>query len=261
MKYALVNGQRQEAQPGLPGICPACKSPLVAKCGKVRVPYWSHRGKRNCDIWWENETEWHRNWKDKFPKDWQEVIHSAENGERHIADVKTDQGWVLEFQYSKINPDERKAREAFYKKLVWIIDGARRKRDKTQFFKLLKDQKSLVKDFVLLRIPFSDECALSRDWANSPAPILFDFSEFGKPEEPYLWWVIGIVNGMAYVVPFLRQDFIKYHSPEAKENDRKNFSELWGNFKTIIELVNRPPQVVALDPLATMLQHRRMRRL
>ena len=51
------------------------------------------KGRRFCDPWWENETEWHRAWKDQFPADWQEIVHHAEDGEKHIADVKTDR-WL-----------------------------------------------------------------------------------------------------------------------------------------------------------------------
>jgi hypothetical protein len=50
----------------------------------------------------ENETEWHRAWKDQFPPEWQEIVHLAGDGERHIADVKTGDGWVIEFQHSYI---------------------------------------------------------------------------------------------------------------------------------------------------------------
>lgn len=37
------------------------------------------------------------------------------------AEVKIEDGWVLEFQHSFLNPSERQARNDFYKKLVWII--------------------------------------------------------------------------------------------------------------------------------------------
>ena len=111
MKYALVNDEKTEAVKGASGYCPNCGTELIAKCGEVNVNHWSHKGNRNCDQWWEPETEWHRSWKDNFPKEWQEVIHTnEENGEKHIADVKTDYGWVLEFQHSHINPDERASR-------------------------------------------------------------------------------------------------------------------------------------------------------
>ena len=105
MKFALINGQRQEAKPNLSGECLACGQPMIAKCGEVKIWHWAHKGRCTCDPWWENETEWHRTWKGLFPESWQEVIHQADDGERHIADVKTDRGWVIEFQHSFIKPE------------------------------------------------------------------------------------------------------------------------------------------------------------
>jgi len=78
----------------------------------------------HCDNWWENETEWHRKWKSYFPIDWQEIVHfDGESGEKHIADVKTDSGFVLEFQNYPMPLEELKSRESFYKKMLWIING------------------------------------------------------------------------------------------------------------------------------------------
>jgi competence protein CoiA len=77
---------------------------MVAKCGEVRAPHWAHRSRRECDHWWEPETEWHRAWKNAFPEEWQEIVHWAEDGEKHIADVKTGRGWVIEFQHSYFAP-------------------------------------------------------------------------------------------------------------------------------------------------------------
>jgi hypothetical protein len=119
---------------------------MVAKCGEERIWHWAHQGTRTCDSWWEPETEWHRAWKGKFPIAWQEVIHPAENGEKHIADVKTDHGWVIEFQYSFIKPDERRSRNAFYPKLVWVVNGTRRKRDRAQFLRACEHGVPLRKD-------------------------------------------------------------------------------------------------------------------
>jgi competence CoiA-like predicted nuclease len=115
MKYALIGDERIEATKGAKGVCPSCGSILIAKCGDLKVNHWSHKGNRNCDQWWENETEWHRAWKGQFPDDWQEVVHKDKNGEKHIADVKTESGWVLKFQHSYLKPEESRSRNAFYK--------------------------------------------------------------------------------------------------------------------------------------------------
>jgi hypothetical protein len=47
----------------------------------------------------------------------------AKSTHRH---VKTDFGVVLEFQHSPLHRDEREARENFYQKMVWVVDGLRR---------------------------------------------------------------------------------------------------------------------------------------
>jgi hypothetical protein len=44
-------------------------------------------------------------------------------GERHIADVKTERGLVIEFQHSQMPVEELQAREAFYGSMIWIVDG------------------------------------------------------------------------------------------------------------------------------------------
>ncbi|MEZ4815540.1 MAG: competence protein CoiA family protein [Bdellovibrionota bacterium] len=128
MKYALIDNERHEAKPESKGTCPSCGDAMVAKCGEVKIWHWAHRGKRICDHWWENETEWHRSWKSNFPVEWQECIHHASDGERHIADVKTSDNWVLEFQHSFLNSEERRIRSNFYEKLSWVVNGQRRKK-------------------------------------------------------------------------------------------------------------------------------------
>jgi hypothetical protein len=206
MKFALINGQRQEAKPNLSGECPSCGHPMVAKCGAVRIWHWAHQGSRACDPWWENESEWHRAWKGQFPVSWQEIVHPAENGMKHIADVRTERGWVIEFQRSYIKPEERRSRDTFYPKLVWVVDATRRKRDGEQFAKALNRGAPVGAKSMVRRVR-SDECALLREWAGSRAPIFFDFGG-----EQTLWWLLaGRLDGPAYVAPFSRADFIEIH--------------------------------------------------
>lgn len=133
MKYAQDNNQRIEPSPKATARCPCCGSEVVAKCGTQKVWHWAHKSKQMCDHWWENETQWHRDWKNCFPEEWQEVVHFAEDGEKHIADVKTPSGLVIEFQHSAIKPEEQLSREGFYKKMVWIVNGTRLKTDRENF--------------------------------------------------------------------------------------------------------------------------------
>lgn len=220
MKFALVNGQRQEAQPNLSGNCPTCSHPMIAKCGEVKIWHWAHLGRRVCDPWWENETAWHRAWKGQFPVNWQEVAHQAENGEKHIADVKTDHGWIIEFQHSYIKPEERRSRDTFYPKLIWVVDGARRKRDRAQLLNAWKEGIPVGANSLVRRV-FSDECVLLREWADSHAPIFFDFGE-----ERVLWWLLSkSPDGQAYVAQFSRTNFVEIHRGGATQMAR-DFDEL-----------------------------------
>src|SRR4051812_12757131 len=79
MKFALVAGERREAQPGLSGICEGCTAAMIAKCGTLKVWHWAHRSAVVCDHWWESETAWHRGWKNLFPESWQEFVHRADD--------------------------------------------------------------------------------------------------------------------------------------------------------------------------------------
>jgi hypothetical protein len=205
MKYAIVDGLREEARPDLQGECPGCGRPTLARCGEVRVRHWAHRGRAQCDPWWENETAWHRAWKDVFPAAWQEIVHPAENGERHIADVKTPDGWVMEFQHSYLEQAERRSRDAFYPKLLWVVDGTRRKRDQQQFKRAL-DEGHWFGTGQRIRQVWTGECGLLREWAESAKPVFFDFDE-----QEQLWWVLSQRDTWAYVAPFPRMAFVAAH--------------------------------------------------
>lgn len=214
MKFALVDGVRRVPEPGLFGKCPIFGHPMIAKCGKIRTPHWAHQGSPSCDPWWENESEWHRAWKGHFPEEWQEVTHEAEQGEKHIADVKTALEWVIEFQRSPIKPEERHSRETFYKKLIWVVDGTRRKRDRAQFLQALNSGQ-VVKAFPNMRRIIVDECALLREWSNSASRVFFDFSEGG-----IIWWLLGKGAGRpVYVMPFSTTEFISKHLGQTNEFD------------------------------------------
>ncbi len=206
MNLALVGGQRREPLPGLKGNCPGCGELVVAKCGPVNIWHWSHLGRRDCDPWWENETAWHQSWKGEFPEDWREIHHPNENGKWHRADVKTDQDWVIEFQFSHLNSEERLERESFYKKLVWVVSGKRLIRDQEQFFNALNSGRTMLPNPRVIRL-YPDDCRLVREWFGNRAPVFFDFGERDNlwcllPESP---------DGQAYIVLTSRKQFIEIH--------------------------------------------------
>ena len=195
--------------------------------------HWAHLVKRICDPWWENETEWHRAWKDRFPSDWQEIVHFAESGEKHIADVKTDQDWVVEFQHSFLNPEERRARNSFYQKLVWVVNGLRRKTDKIQFSNALNKSAAVGVNSPVRRIS-ADECVLLREWYGSHAPIFFDFGEATQPEKSVLWLLFPYApDGMAYLAPFSRTEFVDIYRNGSQQKARE-FEKLLKDFPGLV---------------------------
>ncbi len=215
MKYAILQTQRCEATPGSSAACPICGAPMLAKCGERRVWHWAHRSTRVCDRWWERDTEWHRTWKERFPVAWQEFIQTAQDGERHVADVHTAHKWTIEFQHSYLPPDERRSREAFYGQMVWVVDGLRRKRDRSQFFNALECGARVPIPALMLAVHPS-ECALLRDWAESRAQVFFDFGEARDPNvgsrvlEPVLWRLDPRSGpDRAHLTPVRRAQFIE----------------------------------------------------
>jgi competence protein CoiA len=156
MKYALVNGVKQESAPKLKGVCCNCGAITQSKCGTKKIWHWAHTTLQHCDPWWENETEWHRLWKGYFPYQNQEVVHfDNATGEKHIADIKTDNGMVIEIQNSPMNEAEMFSREHFYGKMMWIINGEKFKNNFTILGKLPDPESKLAQD-ACFRQPASD---------------------------------------------------------------------------------------------------------
>lgn len=189
MKYALVDGVRQKASKGAKGICQGCGSEMIAKCGWLKSNHWAHKRLVNCDPWWENETEWHRSWKNHFPENWQErAFTDSSSGERHIADVHTNEGWTVEFQHSFIKPEERLSRNLFYENLIWVVDATRRKTDPDLLKEMLKDKPFLSNETAIVyKSNFEvDYHRLMKEWRTGDALIFLDF---GKHDQDRLWFI------------------------------------------------------------------------
>lgn len=134
MQYSTVDGQKTLPFPKGKGACDVCGAETLAKCGEKKLWHWAHKSKKDCDPWWENETEWHRGWKEKFPEKFREIVHRCEvTGEKHRADIKSDKGIILEIQNSPISLEELRSRESFYKNLIWIVNAEKFKSRFTVF--------------------------------------------------------------------------------------------------------------------------------
>lgn len=118
MYYAInKNKERITPEPSIEAFCPGCSEKLISKCGSINVWHFSHKNK-DCDSWYEPETEWHRNWKEFFPVENREVVI-----QNHRADIKNNMGIIVELQNSSISSEEIKERENFYHSMMWIING------------------------------------------------------------------------------------------------------------------------------------------
>lgn len=117
MLYAIVDGIRDRAMPGSRGICPKCEGDVIARCGEINAWHWAHIRGTDCDSFSDGETDWHRDWKLRFPREWREVVI-----EDHRADVFSPQG-VIELQSSAISPHEIAIREFFYGDMVWVLNA------------------------------------------------------------------------------------------------------------------------------------------
>lgn len=216
MQYALVNGARQEAKRKLRGTCPHCDGVVIPKCGQQRIPHWAHLGKLECDRWWERETEWHREWKALFPKEWQEVRHVAADSERHIADIRNDKGLVIELQHSPIPVEERLSRENFYKNMVWVVDGMRFKRDLAAFREALA-KGVRVNDAPLHLDPLTRAMAIVQRWAPLHRDVFIDFGDEDfhmagfRPSRKVLWqFVQSPETRRVLIAAVTRESFIQF---------------------------------------------------
>ena len=187
MEFALVNGERTRPLKGHRGACPFCGGTMVAKCGRLKVWHWAHMPRRSCDPWWGPETEWHRDWKSRFPEDWREVIHIDERtGEKHIADVKTPHGLVIEFQHSPMDYDELVSREAFYQNMIWVVDGDRGSVDPGTFSIGLSREPTEFRPLVHL-VKWWGRSRLLHRWAEATAPVYIDFGWNGLWRLQHFW--------------------------------------------------------------------------
>lgn len=194
MQFALVNGVRTKAVPKLGGTCAACGAPMLAKCGAKTIWHWAHRGRRHCDPWWENETPWHRLWKSYFPEGWREGVHVDPSEERHVADVKTSSGVVLEFQNSPMPPEELQSREEFYRDMVWVVNG----------------MPFADRFFVLGRLP-SPSAPWVEDIVFDPQVAKWDGRTFSRISEKPSNSAWVLVHGMNEIQDRIDRDYVGHH--------------------------------------------------
>ncbi len=118
MQWANRDETRILASPKENAECPLCNEKVISKCGVIKVWHWAHESKKDCDSWGENETQWHINWKNEFPKEQQEFTMG-----RHRADIRTSSRWIIELQNTPLSSDNIEDRETYYRKMIWLLNG------------------------------------------------------------------------------------------------------------------------------------------
>lgn len=213
MRYANnKNGNKIEVSfSGERAICPDCGSEVHGRKGRIRAAYWKHPNNSDCDRWYEPITQWHIDWQNKFPKEYQEIsLLDQETGEIHRADIRLPSGFVIEVQNSPIKIYEIEQRENFYGKsgLAWILNGNNLAKQSKVTYKFEKQIFAIS-----LEIPSYIE----------------DFSEYNMDSINYMFGSSKIMNKIR------RHDKIK-------KIDIQNGNYHWFEFKAVVnfeELVEK----------------------
>ena len=110
-------------------------------------------------------------WKDCFPQHSQERVHVDERTrERHIADVKADNGLVVEIQHSPIAESEMQSREDFYGDMIWIVDA----RDLFGYFALGTSYDLATCNPMSYHFQWLSRSTLLKRWSVARKPVYFD---------------------------------------------------------------------------------------
>ena len=160
---------------------------MISKCGRYVRWHWAHKRRIICDPWQESETEWHLYWKDAFPIEFQEIVHIDEtNGEKHIADIKTTTGSIVEVQHSPLSDEEMRSREEFYGDMIWIVDA----RHLHGWFSLGMSRDLISCCPIMYAIKWWGPSTLLDKWSTSSVPVYFDITvhhTHHDDEEDALW--------------------------------------------------------------------------
>ena len=232
MKFALVEHIRTEPSPKLKGVCPSCGGIMIARCGKQKNWHWAHFKKRSCDPWWENETPWHREWKNHFPLDWQEVLSVDEIGVIHIADIKRPDGFHIEFQYSPILEEEVESRNCHYRNLVWVVNGTRSKLDlkKVEYISESSEKNGGV---IITRL----NLRVAKKWKELAKHVFIDFEDFNSEGQRRIYYLCSNIFHQ-FLVEISVSEFISFSS---ERGGLRPFIENTSKIKEkLIEIENKP---------------------
>lgn len=102
---------------------------LIAKKGTHKIHHFCHKNKNECGEIYNKMGEWHNSMQNRIMKKYIEIpIKKKDHNNKlklHIADVKTDENIIIEYQKSIISENIILERDYFYnkyfKKLIWVF--------------------------------------------------------------------------------------------------------------------------------------------
>ena len=217
-RYAFVSGIKTDianAKKGQRGICPLCGGELIPRIGKIRNWHWWHRNGHVCDDWYGTKGVWHQWWQSQFGGSQQECPLTKElDGEtcRHIADVYTNDEYVIEFQYSHLSLPDIHDREAFYGDMVWVVCGTRLEKDWKRGEDLLNRNDWLQTEDGWRYLALNNCLDFNQSWRDRDKLVFFDF--YGKLSEPsegkdLLCLIPGEVEGARLLVRVSQVEFVR----------------------------------------------------
>lgn len=206
--YALVDGVRvdiNDACREARGICPLCGAELVAKKGEYNAWHWAHIGRDLCDDWYQPKGPWHRFWQRFFPESLREVPVERD-GKKHIADIKTINGIVVEVQWSPIAIEEIREREQFYDRMIWIVAAGAGSNNKRLFHFLCDDVDNRRQSPCIWR---TDDVFFERvGWLHCGRPVFVDVD--GTQDSPAsggdLYYILPNKDGEGIFVAKVRRN-------------------------------------------------------
>ena len=138
MQFAIdENGIRTSINNSIRGKtykCPCCGSEVIQKKGDIMIWHFAHKSLADCVDYYDHKGVWHREMQELFPEKNREVYERTETY-RHIFDILTDKGRIIEFQHSHISIDDFMYRTKDYvdrsiingaSKPIWVFDYSER---------------------------------------------------------------------------------------------------------------------------------------
>ena len=108
-----------------PFYCPACKTPLRLKKGKIKIPHFAHVSLQNCDSWSENESAQHLGlklslyqwFKEKEKVELEKYVPEI----KQTADLLVNDKLAIEIQCSPLSLQRLEERTVSYKEMGYYV--------------------------------------------------------------------------------------------------------------------------------------------